>query len=348
VTAGALGTLELDFGPRRFLVRFDRDLTPFLVDDSGVRFATLPKPTQADDVVKAREAAEQWKALKKAARISANEQLVELEMAMGSERRFSREAFESSILGQPIASQLAQRLVWEAVAPAMPRMMFRVLEDRSSVQVDDAPFTVPDDATVGIAHRLAIDEVSVAAWLDHFRRHELRQPFEQLERAHYSIADSERDTPQLERIKGMIVQTSKVLRLEQRGWRKLHRGHLSRFTAASSELHERFGTTACEGWLWHWEKILSSPSDVREDVRMHWPDGVYIALQMFAEGPHTKGRVPFADEHILAAGFIGPAWLLSSSAHATPSRTAAPAPTFGALSEVAFSELIHDMDMLKA
>jgi hypothetical protein len=243
-------------------------------------------------------------------------------------------------------------LVWEVIAPAMPRVTFRVLEDRSFVQVDDAPFTLPDDASVGLVHRLAIDDEVVVAWLDHFRRHEVLQPFDQLERTRYTITDAERDSPLLDRIKGMTVQTSKVLRLEQRGWRKLHRGHLSRFTAASSELYERFGTTEREGWLWQWEKILRSPSDVREEVRMRWPDGVYIALQMFAAGERTVGRRPLADEHILAAGFIGPAWLRISSADRFFERRAAqptdaPDPTFGALSVVAFSELIRELDMLK-
>jgi hypothetical protein len=347
VTADPLGTLELDFGPRRFFVRFDRDGMPFLVDGSKNRISTLPKPVRADDPVMAQEAAEHWKALKIAARILANEQLVELETAMGSERRFSSEAFKASIVGHPVVTQLAQRLVWEVIAPAMPRVTFRVLEDRSFVQVDDTPFALPDDASVGLVHRLAMDDEVVVAWLDHFRRHEVLQPFDQLERTRYTIADAERDSPLLDRIKGMTVQTSKVLRLEQRGWRKLHRGHLSRFTAASSELHERFGTAEREGWLWQWEKILHSPSDVREEARMHWPDGVYIALQMFAGGEHTVGRRPLADEHILAAGFIGPAWLRISSADRLTQPTDAPDPTFGALSAIAFSELIRELEMLK-
>lgn len=43
------GSMVLDYGPRRFLVRFDEQLKPFVADEDGKHRKALPKPGAKDD-----------------------------------------------------------------------------------------------------------------------------------------------------------------------------------------------------------------------------------------------------------------------------------------------------------
>lgn len=108
----AHGTLLLDFGPRQFRVGFDEALKPFVRDTDGARLADLPKPKKTDDAAPSKEAVERFKALKKDARTIASQQVLRLELAMCARRRWSAAVFEPFLAQHPLVRHLVQRLAW--------------------------------------------------------------------------------------------------------------------------------------------------------------------------------------------------------------------------------------------
>jgi predicted DNA-binding WGR domain protein len=217
------GSKTLDFGPRSFRVGFDEALGPFVVDATGTRLKDLPKPNTKDDPALGAEALETWKAMKKDVRALAGIQILRLELAMGSSRRWSGEEFRNFFVEHPLLTHLVRRLVWGVYAPepkgALQRT-FRVAEDRSYADQSDDACAVQGDAVIGIVHRLHVAEDDAAAWGKLFGDYELAQPFEQLGRATYRLAPHELGGTGLGRFDGRVVETRKLLALLSRGWRK--------------------------------------------------------------------------------------------------------------------------------
>ena len=215
------GSRTLDFGPRSFRVGFDEALGPFVVDATGTRLKDLPKPNTKDDPALGAEATEAWKAMKKDVRALAGIQLLRLELAMGSSRRWSGEEFRNFFVEHPLLTHLVRRLVWGVYEPRGPlQRTFRVAEDRSYADQGDDGSAVDGDAVIGIVHRLHVTDEDAAAWGKLFGDYELAQPFEQLGRAVYRLEPSELAGTALTRFSGRVVETKKLLSLMSRGWRK--------------------------------------------------------------------------------------------------------------------------------
>lgn len=216
------GSLRLDFGPRAFRVRFDETLKPFVLDDEGKRIPDLPKAKVSDDEEKAKLATETWKALKKDAKTIAQAQLLRLELAMCSERRWDEDVFRPFLLEHPLLVHLVRRLVWGAYDPKSGalRTTFRVAEDSSFADQTDGPLSLPEGSSIGIVHRLALDDRTAAAWGQVLSDYELIQPFEQLARSVIRPDEAEAKATALTRVKGIKVPTGKVLGLDAHGWRR--------------------------------------------------------------------------------------------------------------------------------
>lgn len=95
---------------------------------------------------------------------------------------------------------------------------FRVDADGTLADVHDELLTLPDDAIVGVAHPLDLGE-SLAAWSEVFADYQLLQPFSQLERAVFAPGCAEVEAG-VERYRGMVVPTGRILRLVSHGWKK--------------------------------------------------------------------------------------------------------------------------------
>ncbi|MEQ1503070.1 MAG: DUF4132 domain-containing protein [Myxococcota bacterium] len=215
------GSKTLDFGPRTFRVGFDEALSPFVVDASGKRLSDLPKPGAKDDAALAEAAVASWKATKKDARTLAGLQIARLELAMGSQRRWSPLEFEAFLVRHPLLIHLVRRLVWGAYdARGSLVATFRVAEDRSLADADDGPYASPAGADVGVVHRLELDDAAVARWSQVLADYALAQPFPQLSREVFRLDQGERAAASLTRCHGYQVETGALLGLQNRGWRK--------------------------------------------------------------------------------------------------------------------------------
>lgn len=210
----------LDFGPRSFKILFDETLKPALKGPDGKILSDLPKLGKSDDAAKATAAVERWKNLKKDAKAIAAGQVLRLELAMCSERRWSANVFRAFLLEHPVVIHLVRRLVWCTYEGDQIKATFRVAEDGTLANEKDDTFTLADGAIVGLPHRLALDAATLSAWGQIIADYGILQPFDQLGRATYTRTAAEAKQTSLELLKGIEVKTGKILGLEVRGWRK--------------------------------------------------------------------------------------------------------------------------------
>ncbi|WP_141584620.1 DUF4132 domain-containing protein [Actinomadura sp. WMMA1423] len=212
------GGMTLDYGPRRFLVRFDEQLKPFVADEDGKRRKSLPKPGAKDDPEFAPAAHKAFAGLKKDVRTVASEQIRRLEEAMVTRRRWTPAEFGEYLVRHPLVWHVARRLVWLA-EDGGTTAAFRIAEDRTLAGADDDAFTLPDSARVGIAHPLDLGD-AVQAWSEVFADYEITQPFPQLARPVFALTEQERGSGRLERFEGLKLPFGDVLGLVKRGWER--------------------------------------------------------------------------------------------------------------------------------
>ncbi|WP_194909461.1 DUF4132 domain-containing protein [Catenulispora rubra] len=215
------GSMELDYGPRRFRVFFDEQLKPGVTDESGKRLKSLPKPAVLDDAELAPAAHQRFSGLKKDVRTLASDQITRLELAMVARRRWTKADFEEYFVGHPLLRHLVRRLVWSDFRPdgTGVRGTFRVAEDDSYADVDDDPITVADDALIGVAHPVDLGD-DLPRWSELFTDYEILQPFRQLGRPVLTLTAEEEQNSLLTRFAGIRTPAGKVLGLERRGWQR--------------------------------------------------------------------------------------------------------------------------------
>ncbi|APU16003.1 MULTISPECIES: DUF4132 domain-containing protein [Actinoalloteichus] len=236
------GTLELDYGSRRFLVGFDEALTPFVTNADGTARKSLPTPGVQDDAELAAAARRRFTELKKSVRKIAAEQVRRLESAMIGGRRWRRSDFEA-LIRHPVLVHLVRRLVWLVERDGRVVATVRVAEDRTLADVHDdvvaitatpaeadgvasvgtdsdgepSLIAVPADVCFAIAHPLHLG-AAAADWAAVFADYEITQSFQQLGRPVYELAEEERAGWDLSRFEGRQVPTGRVRALERRGW----------------------------------------------------------------------------------------------------------------------------------
>lgn len=214
------GSLLLDFGSRQFTVSFDEALKPFVRDASGSRLKTLPKPNKSDDATLSVDAVNRFKALKKDARAIASQQIQRLESAMCLRRRWTPEHFRQFLVEHPLVAHLTRRLVWGVYnADNQLQHCFRVAEDNSYSTADDDLFILPEDVRfIGIPHILEIPPEDAAAFGQLFADYELLPPFRQLDRGHYQLTASERESVDLMRWENRTCPSGRIVGLASKGW----------------------------------------------------------------------------------------------------------------------------------
>ncbi|MHA6760004.1 DUF4132 domain-containing protein [Streptacidiphilus sp. PAMC 29251] len=215
------GSTVIDYGPRRFTVGFDEQLRPYVLDEDRQRRKDLPAPGVKDDPVRAPAERRRFVALKKEVRKVAAEQTRRLESAMTSRRSWTAAEFQELFVDHPLSRHLARRLVWTAdVAPvegtASPTA-FRIAEDGSLADVDDALLTLPAEAVVHLAHPLLLGD-ALAGWAELFADYQILQPFPQLGRPVHRLTAEEAAGDRFTRFEGRTVAVGKVLGLQRRGW----------------------------------------------------------------------------------------------------------------------------------
>jgi hypothetical protein len=144
-----------------------------------------------------------------------------LELALRDERSWTHDDFVRFVLRHPVVGAVARGLVWETLAGET----FRIAEDGSLAALDDAPFVLPDDAAVRLAHPArGIDR----GWAERLADYEVAQPFEQLGRA---VQGAPSDVARI--AEGLEASPRRLLgALEARGWERVIRGAATQWARA--------------------------------------------------------------------------------------------------------------------
>lgn len=234
---GPEGTLVLDYGARRFVVGFDELLRPWVADPDGSSLKALPKPGKNDDPELAGAAYKKFTELKKTARTVAADQATRLESAMLGRRRWTPEDFAAHLVAHPVMRLLVRRLVW-GVYDEQENLLcaFRVAEDLSYADVNDAHYEIPADAKVGVAHPADLG-TALGDWSEVVTDYEILQPFDQLGRPLPALTAQDRASKLLVRsyitpdpavpdhlLPHRTVAAPPIAALHRRGW---HRGPLT-------------------------------------------------------------------------------------------------------------------------
>ncbi|WP_189152661.1 DUF4132 domain-containing protein [Lentzea pudingi] len=206
-------TLVIDYGPRQFTVGFDEQLKPHVLDQDGKRRTDLPKPGAKDDQELAPAEHKRFAELKKAVRTVASDQIHRLEGAMTTQRTWTAAEFHTVLADHPLLRHVARRLVWITDEGRT----FRLAEDNTLATPEDTEFTLPEAATVRVAHPVDLTG-TLPAWGEVFADYEILQPFPQLGRRAHAFLPDEDTVPQLQKYVGLPMPVGKVLGLTKRGW----------------------------------------------------------------------------------------------------------------------------------
>lgn len=215
----AHGSMTLDYGRRRFRVTFDEQLRPVVTDENGSRRKVLPRPGAKDDPALAPAAYARYSGLKKDVKTVAEDQIRRFERAMVTGRRWPAADQRSLFVDHPLLWHLARRVVWGVYEDGRLTGSFRVAEDRTLADERDGEVPAPGGASVGIAHPLHLGD-ALPAWSEVFADYELLQPFPQLGREVYRLADEEKRATDLTRFRGQVVYSGRLLALAHRGWER--------------------------------------------------------------------------------------------------------------------------------
>jgi hypothetical protein len=214
------GGRTFDFGPRQFTLALDADLKPLVRDDTGKLKADLPKPGARDDADKSRAAVAEWKLLKKQLREVLKVQVVRLEQAMVSSRRWPVQEFERLLVRHPLMINLVRRLLWGGYdAKGKFLRAFRVTEESEYADVHDNACTLEGLSSVGLVHPLHLSEEERASWGQLFGDYEIIAPFPQLGRRVHTLQPGEEQQTEITRFSGPKVPALTLVGiLEKLGW----------------------------------------------------------------------------------------------------------------------------------
>ncbi len=261
------GATVLDLGGRTFEIVFGEDLLPRVKDVDGKVHADLPKPGKNDAKDLAKAAKAKLAALKKDARTTASLQIARMERAMRSERAISASVFTSCFAEHPWMTHLARRFVWGAYEGTTLKSSFRVAEDGSLANVDDAPFELSPEMTVKLLHPLAFTKGELERWGQVFADYEILQPFLQLSRPVFTVDDAERTAKVLSRYDGRTVSYSALRGLEARGWERWYDASVQMAQRIDSKSVVVLGTEP--GW---------HPSQTAADIEPQRIDGLHLTV----------------------------------------------------------------------
>jgi hypothetical protein len=209
-------TLTIEHGGQTFRAGFDDHFEPFLVGRDDVPLKSLPRAAKGGDGDKAAEA--MWATLQSDVHAIVSAQTRRLEQRMIRGRRWDPPTFLTRVVGHRLMRRLIRGLVLGMFGEDGHGTLFRVTEEGTFADVDDAPVSLEGKLGVVVPHPLLLDDEELASWGTFFADYEILQPFPQLGRAVHRLTEAELASAELTRLSGRRVVTKKLLDLELRGW----------------------------------------------------------------------------------------------------------------------------------
>lgn len=213
------GERVFDYGERKFVVRLTPSLEVEVYDESEKKLKTLPSPAKKDDEVKAKEANTEFKLFKKQLKTTVSTQTIRLDLALSSERKWSKTAWTNLFVNNPIMHQFAIGLIWGSYEKNTLVDTFRYMEDGTFNTKDEEEFEMSENCEIGLIHPLELNEEDLGLWKEQLENYEIVQPVEQLNRKVYILTEEEKNMKALDRFGGKVINglslTGKIMSF---GW----------------------------------------------------------------------------------------------------------------------------------
>ncbi|MGC0362299.1 hypothetical protein ABH922_000283 [Rhodococcus sp. 27YEA15] len=205
------GTTTFDYGDRSFVLSLDSTLRIAVREGQEKARARLPRPGPEDPEV-AHEEYKRYKILRRDLESARGELIGRFEQAMVSQRRWTFARVQRYLVGHPLAWYLTGRLVWATEGGRY----FRFSDLRSPVGSRAEDFALGDADIVTIAHPVTMG-AELQTWRDVFDDIGLEQPFAQLNREVFDVADV---ASKMSALEGFKASTDQLLALGRRGWER--------------------------------------------------------------------------------------------------------------------------------
>ncbi len=210
-----------DYGTRQFRVY----LTPALeleIFEGEKKLKNLPKPGTKDDPETAEASAKAFKEMKKQLKNTITAQKQRLEYALLCPRTWTAQGWQDLFVKNPVMHCFAIGLIWGTYdADGMLQDTFRYMEDGTFNTPDEEEYTLPEDAVIGLLHPVELDAQTLEAWQQQLEDYEIIQPFPQLDRAVFTLAQEEHGQTDVRRFAGRTLNNLTLLgRMTKYGWNK--------------------------------------------------------------------------------------------------------------------------------
>jgi hypothetical protein len=193
---GEDGTVEIDLGDRKVIAGFDELLRPFVRDD------------------KKKISSERWKAIQSEVKLLGNARTERLERAMCDGRFWwTSESFAKTFKTRRLLQNIPRRLIL-----ASGDKTFRVAEDGTFADSNDATVTLEAGARVVVAHPARIDPETLAKWSKVLADYDIVQPFPQIRRDAPALDPKDLGAISTKQFAGKTARGGRFFPLYRKGW----------------------------------------------------------------------------------------------------------------------------------
>jgi Domain of unknown function (DUF4132)/HEAT repeats len=240
-TAGLdeVGTMELDYGTRKFTARLSEEMAIVLTNQNGKVIASLPDGNQADEHEKVKQSKAALSNARKELKSVFTMQRDRLYEALCTQRTWRFEDWDLYLRQHPIVGRYCQRLVWVAYDGENVGASFRPLPDGTLTNHQDDEVTLPADASIRPGHDETLAAEDRTAWLQHFSDYEVEPLFQQFGKQQFTLAGDMKESTEIKEFLGHIVKAFSLRnRLTRLGYTR--------------------GATEDGGWFYQYRKTFMS------------------------------------------------------------------------------------------
>jgi hypothetical protein len=203
--------LVADLGPRRLRVKVRADLSLEVHHEGGRVTQSFPALRKDEDPVKHAEGKQRFDVLRKNLQPVLKAQLARLEEVLFVQDDYPRERWQRLFPRHPVLRLGIQPVLWSRLTPTGEVVgSFRVAEDGTLVDAQNAEVRLHPSERVGLWHPVLEDARTHALWEEHLADYRLVQPFRQLQREALRPTDAERGATAMTRFQGVSLWASRL------------------------------------------------------------------------------------------------------------------------------------------
>jgi hypothetical protein len=210
------GELALACGERTYTARLSPEFRLAIHNEQGKEVKGLPAPKGAKDPDAVKQAKKVLSQAKRELKSVVQMQKTRLFENMCTQRTWRFADWQQYLNRHPIVKRYCEGLVWCEVDEGQLKRTFRPLADGTLTDLADDELTVPDDASVRLAHSTVVPRELGEAWLRHFEDYEVTPLFTQFGGEQYVLPDEGKDETEVTDFEGHLIEAYKLRSEAQR------------------------------------------------------------------------------------------------------------------------------------